>query len=260
MATETKDNIPLIPVVGGLVPFTTIDFPKKISCVVFLQGCPWRCTYCYNPHLFQSRAPSERDAANWEYVLDLLRKRTKALEAVVFSGGEATSQPEPLAGAIAQIHEISPDYKIGLHTNGCNPENLKRLLPLIDWIGLDIKAPSDRYDQLTRSENSGKNARDSLNLIIESGKDFEVRTTCDPRHLDKNAIIELATELASLGVKNYALQRFRPTPPKERERENQRDPGIKPNTPTQAEIMQFFADPDFEAKLKSLIPNVILRW
>jgi anaerobic ribonucleoside-triphosphate reductase activating protein len=245
---QTKDNIPLIPVVGGLVPFTTIDFPKKISCVVFLQGCPWRCIYCSNPQLFPFREPTERDAANWEYVLDLVRKRTKALEAIVFSGGEATSQAKAVASAIEQIHEISPHYQIGLHTNGCDLEGLKLLLPLVDWIGLDIKAPRDRYDTLTKVENSADPAFKALDMILKSGKAFEVRTTCDPRLLDKDAILALAAELAKLGVQNYALQRFRP--------HDKTAPGL----PSQAEIMQFFADAPFEEKLKALIPNTILRW
>jgi len=248
MASDEKNNIPLIPVVGGLVPFTTIDFPKKISCVVFLQGCPWRCTYCSNPHLFQFREPSERDAANWDYVLGLIRKRVKALEAVVFSGGEATSQAKAVARAIAQIHEISPHYKIGLHTNGCDLEGLELLLPLVDWIGLDIKAPKDRYTAITKTENSAEAAFKALDLIIKSGKEFEVRTTCDPRSLDKEAILGLVAGLAKLGVKNYALQRFRPA--------DKTAPGL----PTQPEIMQFFTDPQFEEKLKALIPNVVLRW
>jgi len=248
MASVIKDDIPLIPVVGGLVPFTTIDFPKKISCVVFLQGCPWRCTYCCNPHLFQFREPNERDLVNWQYVLDLIKKRVKALEAVVFSGGEATCQAPVVEAAIAQIHEISPHYKIGLHTNGCDIAGLKRLLPLVDWIGLDIKAPKDRYDSITKTENSAKPAFESLDLIVKSGKEFEVRTTCDPRARDKEAILGLAAELAKLGVKNYALQRFRPT--------DKTAPGLPP----QSEMMQFFSDSAFEEQLKSLIPNVVLRW
>jgi len=30
--------------IGGVLPFTTIDYPGHLATVVFCQGCPWRCT------------------------------------------------------------------------------------------------------------------------------------------------------------------------------------------------------------------------
>ena len=43
MAAELK--------VGGVTPFSATDYPGKLAAVVFVQGCPWRCGYCHNPHL-----------------------------------------------------------------------------------------------------------------------------------------------------------------------------------------------------------------
>lgn len=241
-------NVPS-PVVGGLVPFTTIDFPGKIAAVVFFQGCPWRCAYCSNPHLFQLREASARDVESWGYVLDLLRRRTKALEAVVFSGGEAVAQAEALIRAIDEIKAIHP-YLIGLHTNGCYPDKLEAILPRLDWVGLDIKAPREggKYDEITKVEGSGEAAWKSLDLVIASGKLFECRTTADPRFLGREDILAIAGELGARGVKTYAVQRFRP-PKKD-----------APDNPSQGDIMQFFTDPAFEAELKRLVPEVIMRW
>ena len=112
-------------IVGGLVPFTTIDYPSKLSAVIFLQGCPWRCIYCSNPHLFEFRKATEQDKNNWQYVLDLLKKRVKILDAIVFSGGEATAQAEEIVEAIKDIKKFAPHFKFGLHTNGCFPEKLE---------------------------------------------------------------------------------------------------------------------------------------
>jgi pyruvate formate lyase activating enzyme len=253
--TERKEDNPKIigqkamfPVIGGLVPFTTIDYPGKISCVVFLQGCPWRCPYCSNAHLFEFGKPGPKDSENWEYVLNLLAKRVKMLDAVVFSGGEATAQADGLVAAIACVRAVSPHYKIGLNTNGCDPAKLARVLPHVDWIGLDIKALPEKYDALTGVEGSGAAAFDSLGLILESGMDFEARTTCDPAFVSKGDILALGKKLSALGVKNYRLQRYRP-PRKD-----------SPDNPPMREIMQFFTDRDFEAALDGMFPNFSMRY
>ena len=125
--TETKEIAPII--IGGLVPFTTIDYPSKLSAVIFLQGCPWRCVYCWNPHLFEFRKPTDSDTQNWHYVRDLINKRKKVIDAVVFSGGEATAQTDGIIRAITEIKGFAPHLKFGLHTNGCFPEKLTKLLP-----------------------------------------------------------------------------------------------------------------------------------
>jgi pyruvate formate lyase activating enzyme len=216
--------------------------------VIFLQGCPWRCIYCSNPHLFESHGPTEKDAENWRYVLDLLSRRAKVLNGVVFSGGEATLQASAVASAILDIHSISPDYKIGLHTNGCLPDKLAALLPTVDWVGLDIKAPPRLYDFATKTQNSADGAFKSLDLLLKSHLPFEVRTTADPRVLDKDAILELAALLANLGVKEYAIQRYRPV-----------DKNASDN-PAAADIMQFFTDKAFEEKLRAMFPKFTLRW
>ncbi|MBP3616258.1 MAG: anaerobic ribonucleoside-triphosphate reductase activating protein [Alphaproteobacteria bacterium] len=235
-----KSNI----IIGGLVPFTTIDYPTKISAVLFLQGCPWRCIYCSNQQLLCYRKPTQQDKENYEYVLELLKKRTKILDAVVFSGGEATSQTDEIITAIEEIKEFAPHFKFGLHTNGCFPEKLSKLLPYIDWVGLDIKAPCKKYEQITKVKGSGEFAFESLEILLKSGKDFEVRTTADPTVLTKDDILEIAELLSKAGVKHYAVQRCRPATKDQ------------PNNPL---AMQFFMDKEFEEKLRSLIPNLEMR-
>ena len=119
--------------VAGLTPYSSIDYPGCLSAVVWVQGCPWRCTYCHNPHLQSRTAPPQM---HWDAVMAFLRKRAGLLDAVVFSGGEATTDRH-LAAAMADTKALG--YKIGLHTAGCYPERLKAVLPLVDWVGLDIK-------------------------------------------------------------------------------------------------------------------------
>ncbi|MDR2268592.1 MAG: anaerobic ribonucleoside-triphosphate reductase activating protein [Rickettsiales bacterium] len=236
-----------IPIIGGFVPFTTLDYPGCVSMVLFLQGCPWRCAYCSNPHLFGMRKATEKDIENWESILNRLRRRIKLVDAVVFSGGEAVAQADGVLAAIKEIHEISPHYKIGLHTNGCMPREVARLLPMIDWVGLDIKAPADKYDSITGVSNSAGPAFETLDLLLKDGVSFECRTTCDPRFLTKKDILGLADFLSKKGVENYAIQKFRPSDKDK-------------NDVSSMDITQFFADKDFELSLRKKFMNLTLRW
>ncbi|MDC8757059.1 anaerobic ribonucleoside-triphosphate reductase activating protein [Janthinobacterium fluminis] len=190
--------------VGGVTPFTATDYPGQLAAVVFVQGCPWRCGYCHNPHL-QARPPVS--ALHWPTVLDKLRRRTGLIDGVVFSGGEPTMDPA-LAGAIADVRALG--FKVGLHTACIYPKHLTALLPMLDWVGFDIKAPFDRYERITGVADSGAQARACAEAIIASGVDYECRTTIHPTLLRESEVLELANTLADMGVDNYALQIFRP--------------------------------------------------
>ena len=76
--------------VGGVAPFTATDYPGQLAAVLFVQGCPWRCGYCHNTHL----QPRTREGAvSWAKVMSFLARRVGLIDAVVFSGGEPTSDP-----------------------------------------------------------------------------------------------------------------------------------------------------------------------
>ena len=191
--------------VGGYTPFSTTDYPGQLSAVVFVQGCPWRCGYCHNPHL-QERT---RDSPlSWSALLAGLERRVGLLDAVVFCGGEATMDPA-LGGAIRQVRALG--FKVGLETACIYPDRLKKLLPVLDWVGFDVKAPFDRYADITGIAGSGAPARESVEAIISSGVDYECRTTVHPAQLPPSMLMELAATLADMGVANYVLQEFRAT-------------------------------------------------
>ena len=160
--------------IGGFVPFTSIDYPGELAAVVFCQGCPWRCSYCHNPHLLDARSTELLD---WQALLEVLSMRKGLLDAVVFSGGEPTLQ-DALPGAITEVKNMG--FKVGLHTGGCYPDRLEQVLPLVDWVGLDIKDLPEHYPALTGTPGSGDRAWKSLELLQASGVPFEVRTTCYP--------------------------------------------------------------------------------
>ena len=141
--------------IGGLTPFTSIDFPGRLSAVIFVQGCPLRCGYCHNPHLQQRKSASEM---RWTPLLEWLHKRTGLLDGVVFSGGEPTVDPM-LKEAIMQVRALG--FSIGLHSAGTHPRRMREVLPHIDWIGLDIKAPLDDVTKYERIAGARASAADS---------------------------------------------------------------------------------------------------
>lgn len=190
--------------IGGLTPLSLSDWPGQLAAVVFCQGCPWRCGYCHNPHLIPPRAAT---ALEWQDVFAFLERRRGLLDAVVFSGGEPLLQAG-IGRALAAVKALG--FKLGLHTAGAYPRRLAALLPSIDWIAMDIKAPFADYAATTGAADSGAPALESARLILASGVAYEFRTTVHPDLLPAAQCAALAQMLAQLGVRHYALQEFRP--------------------------------------------------
>ena len=191
--------------VGGFLPFTSTDYPDAIGAVVFCQGCPWRCGYCHNPHLIPAHGDDERDFAR---ILVWLASRRGLLDAVVFSGGEPTAQTELLA-AIDAVRALR--FAVGLHTGGAYPRRLAQVLPRVDWVGIDVKSSTADYSGVTRIPGSGLTALASLDLVLNAGIAYEVRTTMHPMLTPPAVMERLARELAARGVERWILQAFRAT-------------------------------------------------
>jgi len=188
--------------VGGLVKMSASDWPGQLAAVVFCQGCSWRCRYCHNPHLVPFDRPP---AARWERVLEWLGRRRGLLDGVVFSGGEPNCQAG-LAEAMRQVRDLG--LKVGLHTGGPSPLALAAVLPLVDWIGFDFKAPFGSYAKVIGRDH-GHLAQESFRLIREAGVPCEVRTTWHPLLLSAGDLEEMAATLDAAGRRDWVIQRFR---------------------------------------------------
>lgn len=186
--------------VGGLVPLTTLDFPDHLACVLFCQGCGWRCRYCHNPGLIPACGEQEKP---WEDILGFLRERFGLLEAVVFSGGEPTLQLA-LPEAIAEVRAMG--FKVGLHSAGIKPKLFRQVLPLVDWVGFDIKALPEHSTLITGVEGSGKANWKSLEHLLESNVAHECRTTVHWQLFDAERLWDMAQRLRALGVERFAVQ------------------------------------------------------
>jgi len=156
--------------VGGLTRLSAADYPGKLAAVVFCQGCAWRCGYCHNPELRPARGAHE---IPWAEVVSFLERRRGLLDAVVFSGGEPTQQ-RGLRDAIQAVKRMG--FLVGLHTAGIVPRRLAEVLPLVDWLALDAKAPFADHEAVTGVRGSGARARRSRELIQASGVAAEFHT------------------------------------------------------------------------------------
>ena len=185
---------------GGITAFTTIDFPGRLAVVLFCQGCPWRCGYCHNPHLLDAWGEMTFSLGD---AVALLDRRQGLIDGVVFSGGEPTLH-RALPAAIEVVRNMG--FEVGLHTSGAYPKRMKSLLSLVDWVGMDVKAPAAKYDHITLTPGSAARAWESVRLVIESGVEHEFRTTVHPSLLSSDDVLQIGRDLAALGATRYVVQ------------------------------------------------------
>lgn len=187
--------------IGGVTPFTTIDFPGRMAAVIFCQGCPWHCSYCHNPHLI----PPGPGQITWPDFYKWLQTRKQLLQGVVFSGGEPLLQRQ-LTQAIDLVHRDG--FEVAIHTSGVYPKRLISVLHQVQWIGLDIKAPFDEYPSITGGP-TGEHTKQSLEAILKSGVEYELRSTIDPAYFNEERAKKMAEQLAQMGAKSIVLQECR---------------------------------------------------
>ncbi|MEI7604301.1 MAG: anaerobic ribonucleoside-triphosphate reductase activating protein [bacterium] len=193
--------------IGGFQRTTLIDFPGKIASIVFTNGCNFRCPYCHNPEL--SVRPEEVENISESAIFEYLITRKGKIDGVVITGGEPTLQP----GLLAFMRRIKAmGFLVKLDSNGTNPEILEKAVEekLVDYIAMDIKAPLDKYEKIAKSKVNLDKIQKSIDFIMNSGIDYEFRTTIVENLLSKEDICEIG-EKTIKGAKKYYLQNFIPT-------------------------------------------------
>ena len=190
--------------IGGLLKNSTIDYPGKLSCGIFLSGCNFDCPYCHNPELARgcSRRAAEFDP---DSVYRFIETRKGFLDGVVISGGEPTLQAD-LYDLCRNIKAMG--YPVKLDTNGSRPQVLERLIAegLVDYIAMDLKTDPVKYATYIQSNCNVKAILSSIQVIMNSTVAYEFRTTC-VKPIVTARIIENISRLIQ-GAAVYALQRF----------------------------------------------------
>ncbi len=226
--------------IGGLHKLSLIDYPGKLSAVVFTRGCNFRCPYCHNPELIEDNGG---DIIDEEEVFSFLDERKGKLDGVVMTGGEPTLQSD-IAEFLEKVKRLG--FFIKLDTNGSYPERIKELIDrkLLDYIAMDIKAPLDKYNRITLTSIDTGRIVESIYLIMNSGIDYEFRTTAVRSLLSRDDFSRIGEMIKS--AKLFALQEFRPT--------KTLDPDfLKETSYTKRELEEI------SISLKELVSKVIIR-
>lgn len=195
--------------IAGLQKMTLLDFPGKVACTLFLQGCNWRCPFCHNSELIAGPADAPMSA---EAFLRFLQSRKGLLDGVCVSGGEPTLQKD-LPTLLEGIREMG--FAVKLDTNGSRPAVLKQLAKqhLVDYVAMDVKNSPSMYAQTCGIPYIDMGPiEESIQYLVSSSLPHEFRTTLVlPLHSD-NSIQEMGRWLSSLvpGKKpeKLFLQRF----------------------------------------------------
>jgi len=191
-------------ILGGLQKNSLIDYPGKLSCVLFLSGCNFTCPYCHNPQLVNGKF-SKTSCLNEKGFYAFLERRKGFIDGVVISGGEPTIHEEVVA-LCKRIKEMG--YPIKLDTNGSRPKAIKSLIDkgLVDYFAMDVKTDPHRYPPAISKEYDPGQTLASIETIMGSGIPYEFRTTCVKPIVDDQSIENIARIID--GADLYVLQRF----------------------------------------------------
>ena len=160
--------------IAGLQKMTLLDFPGKVACTLFLQGCNFRCPFCHNSDLLPYEG---EEFMTREVFLKFLQSRKGLLDGVAITGGEPTCQPG-LPELMKEIRTLG--FPVKLDTNGMNPEMLEMLVgqSLVDYVAMDVKNSPSRYAETVGLPRLNlKKIEKSLRLLISGAVDYELRTT-----------------------------------------------------------------------------------
>lgn len=189
--------------IAGLQKMTLLDFPGKVACTVFLQGCNFRCPFCHNSDLLDGPPPTPLSA---DTLLAFLEKRVGLLDGVCITGGEPTLQND-LPDLLARIKALG--FAVKLDTNGTRPQLLKQLVAdgLVDYVAMDVKnAPSHYAATAGLSSIALDSIEESLQFLLSGAVAYELRTTVVAELHDENAVRAIGEWLCTLSP--HKAQRF----------------------------------------------------
>lgn len=185
---------------GGLQKLTLLDYPGKVACTVFTCGCNFRCPFCHNASLVESKSDLSEEA-----VLDFLVKRRNVLEGVCLTGGEPLLQSDT-ENFLRKVKELG--YKVKLDTNGAFPDRLQNIVQqgLVDYVAMDVKNCPSMYCATAGRQTDVRDIERSVDFLKNCGADYEFRTTVTKTFHSEQCVEELARWLCD--AKRWYLQQF----------------------------------------------------
>ncbi len=193
-------NLPIVDITS----FTFQDFPGHTACIIWFAGCNFRCPYCHNPEFITGNMPKIPE----EKVFEFLKSRVGLLEGVVLSGGECCLLDD-VYDFVKKIKALG--FLVKIDTNGTNTKLIKSMVndKLIDFVALDYKAPKNKFVSIAGIDKFD-DFENTLNFLIQSNIDMEVRTTVHTSLLDENDINNIILDLENKNYnKTFHVQNFR---------------------------------------------------
>ncbi len=187
---------------AGITKSSLLDYPGKISIVLYTPGCNYNCFYCHNRPIIEDLS----EKVSIDEIFNLLKKRVGLVDAVVLSGGEPTLHSD-LIPFLKKVKEMG--YLTKLDSNGSNPDVIQKCIDevAIDYYAIDYKAPKDKYVEIARSSANPEDVLKSINILYSNKMDFEVRTTVIPQ-LNLNDLIKMCEELPE--IPRFVLNPYNP--------------------------------------------------
>jgi pyruvate formate lyase activating enzyme len=213
--------------INGFEGVSLVDYPGKVCSIIYTSPCNFKCGFCHNPLLI----PVNNDVMDPDAILADLAERAGFIEGVTITGGEPTLQldlPE-FAAALKSMN-----FLVKLDTNGYRPQALRELMDkkLLDYIAMDIKAAPDKYSAACGTKIDLGRIRESINTIMNSGVDYEFRTTVAPGFVEPDDAYKIGEMIK--GAKSFSVQQF--------DNKTTYDTAMKSTTPYTENVIAKFAE------------------
>ena len=160
---------------AGIQKLTLLDYPGRVACTVFTNGCDLRCPFCHNASL--AMPDREADTLDMDELMAFLKKRVGILDGVAVTGGEPLLHPE-IGELLERIKDLG--YSVKLDTNGTFPDRLHEIVEagLADRVAMDIKSAPENYAKVVGLPSFNlAPVRESVSYLMGCGVDYEFRTT-----------------------------------------------------------------------------------
>ena len=226
----------------GFIESSLVDWDGKLSSVIFLGGCNFKCPFCHNYSL--AKDSKSLKAIEWQTIESKLKAKDDWLDGVVITGGEPCMHPE-IFKLCQKIKKLG--LKIKIDTNGYYPYILIKLIEnkLVDYVAMDIKTALNKtYEKACGRKLEIGLINRTVRLLLAGEIDYEFRTTLVPGIVGETEISQILKSIA--GTRLYALQQF---VPKNARVENYR----KKKTFSRVEVEKFYA------RAKLYVQDVKLR-
>jgi len=160
--------------IHGFILTSLVDWDGKVSSVIFLPGCNFKCSFCANKPLINGTG----EKIEFKKIMNAIEKNKEFVDGIVITGGEPSiyNDLEEFLGELK-----NKGFRIKLDTNGSNPEMLKRILDkqLVDYVAMDIKGNREMYEKNCGFKDMEK-IQQSMKMLSDSGIEFEFRITICP--------------------------------------------------------------------------------